>query len=176
MTKQKEREQAAGTQPAGTELMPEPATENAPPAMKGWIERIAKNPETVDPSILYGRRFWVHDEDFEPDPKTGRAGPTFSVKEAGLMFFDKSPDWIRWRSGPARNHPNGYFVLDPDDPEKRQVLEARRTSHAARYYSLADIERMAHALLQNGAIDGEYFTCIIMLVKWRARLSGLDID
>lgn len=155
---------------------PQEKPEGVAPAMKSWMQRIAANPATVDPQLTLGRRFWLDDDMFETDPKTGQLIPSFSVKETGLLAFGKSPDWVRWRSMPAKGHPDGYFVLDEHDPENRVKLEPRRTEHSARWYSLADIEKMAHALLQNGAIDAEYFTCVIMIVKWRARLAGVDID
>jgi DNA-binding transcriptional MerR regulator len=50
------------------------------------------------------------------------------------------------------------------------LLEPKRTEKGNRYYTLADIERMAHALVQNNAIDGDQLNVVIQLVLLEARL------
>lgn len=131
-----------------------------------------------------GRDYWVYDDmlarhDVHPHRKDapctdkcefGVPSPRYTVKEAAQFFFARTADWLRWRSQPAKNHPHGFFVLDSE------ALEPRRTGAGARYYSLADIERMAHALAQNGALGTDKLIQIIMLVKWQARLYDVDID
>jgi hypothetical protein len=129
-----------------------------------------------------GKRFWLDDTDFPLD-KEGLPTPTFKVKEVAEVFFGKSDDWLRWRMRPndrrVRNpetgevelvpgdHPDGYFILDGSP------MEFKRTESGARYFTLADIERMATALAQGGHIDGARFTLVIKMVVTCARLHGV---
>jgi hypothetical protein len=113
-------------------------------------------------------KYWFYDEMFPVD-KNGRQVPSFSVQEVSKFFFGRNPDWLRWRyrsdertlkSGEVRGeHAHGFFVLDGEP------LEPKRTKTGYRYYSLADVERMAHALAQNGALDGMQLANIIALVR-----------
>lgn len=124
-----------------------------------------EDPETGEPDLAAEPTI-VH-----PDPvKIYR--PHFSVQEVAKIFFAKSPDWLRWRSRGAEGYPDGYFVLDPNDPAKRTKLEPKRTDAGARYYTLADVEKMLHAAYQNGAIEGFELAAGIYIVKWMARLHG----
>lgn len=93
--------------------------------------------------------------------------PHYGVAEAAKFFFGKSADWLRWRSKKSEQYPNGSFVLDGEP------LPDRRADYNFRYYTLADIEKMAHALMQAGAIDGARLANIITLVKYEAKLYGL---
>lgn len=110
-----------------------------------------------------GRSFYLWDDMF-PMSETGRPIPNFGTQETSKIFFAKGPDWLRWRYHPAADFPDGYFVLDGT------ILEPKRSNSDQRYYSLADIERMAHALAQNGAIDGERLMSIISLTLLSAHL------
>lgn len=101
--------------------------------------------------------FWVDDSMCALD-KTGFPKPNFSVQETAKVFFGKKGDWLRWRER------TGGFTIDG-----KSVLP-RRSEKGNRRYTLADIERMAHALAQNEAIDGWTLTTVIMLIKWQARL------
>jgi len=110
-----------------------------------------------------GRKFFLWDDMFQMTPQ-GMPLPNFSVQEAAKSFFARSSDWLRWRYREAKEFPDGYFVLDG------VVLEPKRNPKGQRYYTLADIERMAHALAQTGAIDGEMFANIMETVLNVARL------
>jgi hypothetical protein len=123
------------------------------------------------------RDYWVYDEMCQTD-KFGIPVPNYSVQDAAKVFFARSADWLRWRGRPVHPHkpneacnarcrPDGYFVLDG------MKIEEKRTEAGARVYTLADIERMAHALAQNDALDGLTLTKVIMIVKWQARLYGV---
>lgn len=114
-----------------------------------------------DPETL--RWFYLWDDMFQLTPQ-GTPLPNFSVQEAAKSFFARSSDWLRWRYREAKDFPQGYFVLDG------VVLEPKRNPKGQRYYTLADIERMAHALSQTGAIDGEMFSNIMETVLNVARL------
>lgn len=87
-------------------------------------------------------------------------GPHFSVSEVAKFFFARSPHWIRWRET------KDDFVLDG------RVVGNRRTEEGARYYTLSDVEEMAHALAHHGAINGSQLHLALTLVQAEARLHG----
>lgn len=87
--------------------------------------------------------------------------PIFTVSEVAKMFFALSPHWIRWRER------KGDFILDGED------VSGQRNETGARRYTLADIEKMAHALAAKGAINGAQLTNTLLLVQTEARLWGL---
>ncbi len=131
--------------------------------------------ETIRPPD--NRRFWLYDEDFLVDDR-GLHKPRFTVQEVSKVFFGKGPDWLRWRSRANADprHPDGYFVLDgkPLEIKRMPAREGRQNEPiTARYYTLADIERMAHALAQQGAIDGGQLGNIVLMVKACARIYGI---
>lgn len=127
---------------------------------------------TLDP--VTGLSFYLWDDMFSTT-STGQPLPNFSVQEAAKTFFGKGPDWLRWRYRPANNYPDGYFVLTglpqgPDHKPVRIVLTPKRNEKGIRYYTLADVERMAHALAQNQAIDGAILANILEIVLNVSRL------
>lgn len=113
-----------------------------------------------------GLAFFLWDSMF-PLNTEGQPLPAYTVQEASKVFFGRGPDWLRWRYRPAREYPHGYFVLGD------VILEPKRTATGNRYYTLADIERMAHALAENNAIDGEQLSVIIQLVLLQARVHRI---
>lgn len=145
-----------------------------------------QTPETSEPLVVVDvdlltppdRRFWL-------DPETIPDTPTFKVKEVAQIFFGKSVDWLRWRMRPddkrvtdprtgktkviPGEHPEGFFVLDG------VPLEFGRTASNSRYFTLADIERMVHALLQQGSIDGRTANLSMRMVVTCARLHGITV-
>jgi hypothetical protein len=112
-----------------------------------------------------GLWFYLWDDMFDVD-ENGKPKPTFGAQETARMFFGKGADWLRWRYRPdvLGNYPDGYFVLND------VILEPKRTEAGQRYFTLADIERMAHALASNNAISGDRVTTIVAIVLWVARL------
>lgn len=124
--------------------------------------------------------------------KDTSAVPKFTVSEAAKVFFGKSPHWMRWRER------NAWFVVDGDpncdhlhlggggqgsETHSRVVdgfctkcggreVGTTRTAAGARQYSLSDIEEMAHALAQRGAISGEQLKTALEIVAGIARLYG----
>jgi hypothetical protein len=116
-----------------------------------------------------GRVFFLWDSMFTRT-EDGLPLPNYTVQETAKVFFGRGPDWLRWRYRPANNYPKGYFVLG------ETILEPKRTEKGNRYYTLADIERMAHALVQNNAIDGEQLSIILQLVLLQARLHRVIKD
>jgi hypothetical protein len=113
-----------------------------------------------------GMVFFLWDNMF-PRTEDGIPLPNYTVQETAKFFFGRGSDWLRWRYRPANDYPDGYFVLNGT------ILTAKRTKTGNRYYTLADIERMAHALAQNHALDGEQLLVIIHLVLFQARVHGI---
>lgn len=140
----------------------------------------------ADPDLILpkGRKFFLDDSMFS-EGKDGVIVPNFKVKEAAKVFFGKSDDWLRWKMRPRNrritnpetgeveilpgDRPDGAFVLDG------KPLEFKRTGPNARYFTLADIERMAHALAQSGDIDGQALIHITRMVVSCARLHGAKV-
>jgi hypothetical protein len=110
-----------------------------------------------------GRWFYLWDDMFPLDSHQ-HPYPNFAVQEAAKVFFGRGADWLRWRYRAGREYPLGYFVLDGI------VLEPKRNQKGIRYYTLADIERMAYALTANGAIDGMMLANVLEIVLNIARL------
>lgn len=86
--------------------------------------------------------------------------PLFAISEVAKMFFARSPHWIRWRER------KGDFNLDGED------VSGGRTQTGLRKYTLADIEKIAHALAEKGAINGAQLNTVLLLVQTEARLWG----
>lgn len=89
-----------------------------------------------------------------------KPGPTFTVSEVAKVFFGRSPHWVRWRER------KGFFTLDGED------VSGHRTETGARSYTLGDIEQMAHALAQNGAINGTQLNLALVLLKTSGQVHG----
>jgi hypothetical protein len=91
--------------------------------------------------------------------------PTYSVGEVAKFFFAKSPHWIRW------NEERGFFTLDG-----QKVGTTRTTPKVAkvgqRRFTLADVEKMAHALAEKGALPTHELRRTLHLVEAQARLWG----
>lgn len=156
------------------------------------IPNVAPEPLVVaEPELLtpQGKRFWTSDEMF-PIDKDGLESPHFSVQEVSKFFFGKGADWLRWRmrpddkkvkgeDGTYLRNPDGSFVIEKGDyPDGYFILDGspmdfKRTTAGARYFTLADIERMAHALAQGGHIDGAQLANIILLVKICSKVHGV---
>lgn len=135
-------------------------------SLEGLVEEFGlqaqEDPET-------GRSFYLWDDMFPLDDE-GQPVPSYTVQEAAKVFFARGSDWLRWRYRPATHYPQGYFVLGD------VILEPKRTPKGFRYYTLADIERMARALAENHAIDGAQLSVILRLVILQARLHRVIED
>lgn len=91
------------------------------------------------------------------------ANPHFSVSEVAKIFFARSSHWVRWREDDKVEG----FVLDG------VVLKTPRTEQGARYYTLPYVERMAHALAQQGAISGAQLANTLTTVEAIAKVHEL---
>jgi hypothetical protein len=153
-------------------------TKNACPGLTRKETIVSEEPLTLDLNLtaqilgvepkqdpVTGRWFYLWDDMFAVDDK-GRPVPSFGAQETSKIFFGRGPDWLRWRYHPTENYPNGYFVLD------NVILEPKRSDSGQRFYTLADIERMAHALAENDAIDGARLMSVISIALHVARLYG----
>lgn len=126
-----------------------------------------------------GRTYFLDDSDFKIDEKTGMHVPNFAVQEVAKCFFGKEADWLRWRMRPdkprtdgTQTYPEGAFVLD-GKPMEFKRKPSPHGGETARYFTLADVERMAHALAQQGIIDGTRLSLIVLQVQACARTWGV---
>lgn len=108
----------------------------------------------------YGRDHWLSDDKM-PKNKNDVVKPMLSVSVVGQVFFGHSGDWLR------RLHKLGDVKLDG------RLFEPKRTDAGDRYYTLADVERLAEALLQSGKIDGMQYIAAIHILRWVAFQYGV---
>ena len=87
-------------------------------------------------------------------------GPHFSVGNVSTFFFARSPHWIRWLER------KGQLVLDG------KPVGDSRSERGARYYTLADVELIAHALAENRAINAAQLRLALMMVRLQAEMYG----
>lgn len=139
-----------------------------------WADQADTVPAGVGSYIVEvtppGRRFWIDDISM-PRNRKDQIKPTFRISEVARFFFARSADWMRWLDSLASpSEPYGVFTLDGEP------LKIKRTASGSRVYTLADIERLAHALLEHDKIDGRQFSATIALVKWQAYNYGVLTD
>lgn len=89
------------------------------------------------------------------------AGPHFKVSEVANFFFAKPAHWIRWKERQGDLRLNG-----------RQVAQRHKKEGGARSYTLRDVELMAHALCENGAIDVIHLKNVLRIVYIEAHIWG----
>lgn len=133
-------------------------------------ESVRRTGGAVVPDIMsdvrppHGRRFWVTEEMVaQSTDRKKNVRPIFTITQVASVFFARSSDWIRYIDGLGED---GFYL----DGHK---LMPARTESAARYYTLADVEKMAHALLNNDRIDPMQFAGTINIVRWIACLYKL---
>lgn len=115
-----------------------------------------------------GRRFWLYDS-MLPEGRKGQVKPTFTITQVAKIFFARSADWLRWL-GAQHEKEGGIFELDGEE------LVIKRTESGNRVYTLVDVERLAHALLQHHKISGIQFSTTIGLVRLMAFQYGILTD
>jgi hypothetical protein len=93
----------------------------------------------------------VRDED-------GMPKPGFSTNTVATAFTGRSSAWLRVKMRGIPEFPDVY-----------------RSPSDARWFSLADIERAAHALHQADVITDDRLAGIIMVTLWCARLYDLPV-
>lgn len=87
-------------------------------------------------------------------------GPLYSVSEMAKFFFARSSHWVRWLEHEQKLNLDG------------QELFALRTKSGARKYDLAMVEKIAHALAANHAIEISQMRQALLLVKIQAQMNG----
>lgn len=107
-----------------------------------------------------GHKYWL-EESMLPQDRLGGVKPTFKIGEVAKVFFARSPDWLRWL-GSRKD-------ADPDS----MVLDVRRTDAGSRIYTLVDVERIAHTLLEHEKINAWQFTYAISTVCAMALQYGI---
>lgn len=127
------------------------------------------------------------------------AGPKFSVGEMSKFFFLRGSYWVRWLdrkaaegSGCPKCDGTGRLAVHHKDGSEGSRRcprcegagkvpwpdwgEARRTESGARYYTLSDIEALAHKVAQQGIITPADLRLTLLLVKVQAQMARLIID
>lgn len=101
--------------------------------------------------------------------------PHYTISELAKFFFNRTATWVRWRER------KGYFILDAVGPNGSKEYEVgpgskqyglNRTVEGARFYTLEDVEGIAHALAQKDAITGTQLYLAILAVHTQARIFG----
>lgn len=105
---------------------------------------ITAAPGGFSPLVPPSGRFWLDAEAVSRRP--GRKPPAFSTSVVAGVFFGRSAAWLRVKMRPHENSPSGNLVLDG------KPLIIGRSDSDDRQFTLVDIERVAHALYQQGGI------------------------
>lgn len=141
-----------------------------------------------EPIIEIVSEDWIDPEYFMLLGIDTTEGPRFTVSEVARVFFARSAHWVRWRQQ------RSYFVLcgDLSCPHEEiqlgglsgtrkvpvtwiegehcthcngKAVGTRLTKAGARSYALQDVEEMAHALAQRGAINGSQLRNTLMILR-----------
>jgi hypothetical protein len=140
-----------------------------PTAKSGAQPLIISDPENFGENDFIAKDEWFQEKKIpqvDGTVKTVLPKPTFTVAEVSKVFFAEDPDWLRWRLKKTEDNPHGFFILDGEP------LPDRRTDKNFRYYTLADVEKMAHALAQNGAISAQRLSHIVGIVRNMLKVWG----
>jgi hypothetical protein len=108
---------------------------------------------------------WLFPHPLEPTKPGAVVRPVFTVNEVGKFFFARSAAWMRTSERKA--------TLDGEP----LVDFLGRVVGERRYYTLYDIERIAHAFAQAGVISGERLRLALRLLQleahcWRYLMEG----
>jgi hypothetical protein len=93
------------------------------------------------------------------------AAPQYTVSEVAKFFFARSGHWIRWAEKKGKIQLNG----------KKQST-VHRTKGGARYYTLEDVEKLAHALAESNAITIDQLRHALLVLSDEALLYGYKTD
>lgn len=114
---------------------------------------------------ILDQHFWIWDDLFSYD-ENNKPNPSLSVQECA-KFFARGPWWLRWKYRKTPESPQGGFVLNGIE------IVPKRTDRGNRYYTLADVERMAHALAKSRAISGEKLAQVMTLLLIQGAMYGV---
>jgi len=89
--------------------------------------------------------------------------PIYDISEVAKVFFARSTSWVRWADR------QGHFILDGE-----YVGGYRHNGKPSgeRRYTLAHIEKMAHALGSNKVINHVQLRQALVMVKLQAEMYG----
>ena len=109
-----------------------------------------------------GRPYWITPEILRAFPHI----PKFNISVVAKAFFGINSETLRYWVW--KEIKSGGPILDGSRMEI-----SRKGKY--RVYSIADIERLAHALAQAGYIDGERLVRIVLMVKTSAQMYGVPL-
>jgi hypothetical protein len=112
------------------------------------------------------RRFWITG-DMLAFTRTGSPRPWFNTHTVATVFLGYSAAWLRQRMRASDDYPLSMLVLDG------QPVSIHRSKSDDRQFSLAAIERSAHALYEAGQLTDDRFAAAVMMVLWCARQYGI---
>lgn len=72
---------------------------------------------------------------------------TFTTRVVAEVFFDRSPDWLRWREK------QGLLVRPDGTPIVTRTPVQHQRGGGDRRYTLEDIEQIAHSLMRAAVLD-----------------------
>lgn len=110
----------------------------------------------VDDGGELDRPYWIREE-YLPTDKHGKPIPVFTRKEVAKCFFGWRSIWLKRRMAMASG-PDG-LLLDGE------VYHLRRSRKGDPAFTLADIERVAHALAQAGLMTGQHLQRTVAIVR-----------
>jgi hypothetical protein len=132
--------------------------------------RVVMTISDIDPErmMLEG----VNLQPLDPVLKKPKKLMTFSVGEIAKTFFGKSPDWVRWREA------HGYLTLDGEKVGVGRTTPVdangkKTKTKGQRRYTLADVEKIAHALAEKGAIDSVQLIAALRIIEQIAIMYGI---
>lgn len=112
--------------------------------------------------------FHFSDDDFDLDMRDMKR-PNFSIAEVAKMV-GYGVDWLHWR------YRKEDVRLDGEILEPKRRPGKIKGGETARYYTLADIERLAEALYQQGLIDKKVRNNVVDMVILLADTWDVPID
>lgn len=133
----------------------------------------------TDPRLMTSGE-WMLEESMIPTDKKDMPFPMYRTRQVAEIFFGRKSSWFYFTMEPHK-----FAGRDEDGKEIRkrtgdtwlrldgEPLGIRRDKLNQRYYSLADVERIVHALAQNRRIDGATMQRALLIVKTIAQQHGI---
>jgi hypothetical protein len=122
----------------------------------------------VDGGGDIARPYWVRYESMPVDGK-GQVYPIFSRTETAKCFFGWKSFWLKHRLNELTDE-QGLIPLDGGTMGPLAL-----DGHGSPVFSLADVERVAHALAQAGMISGIHLQRTVAIVRSVAYQYGVPL-
>jgi hypothetical protein len=147
---------SVATDVAGAGLAPAPAVARDLPADVDEVfgVRAGKNP------------LWSTPDMYDSESRH----PAFAMHEVARCFFGRSVGWLRKHLNPVTTVSAGTVMNNLS--RRWGLVQPLRTDAGAQVFRLYDIERLAHALYENGVLDEERFLSTISIVCRQIHLWG----